>query len=82
MGMSFHQGHWQLQEQSPFGSKSGYCHLPNEGPFLLAIAPYSANNIPQFYDDLEGFGYVFGVEKWVLLVGIAGYEEFCVGMVL
>src|SRR6266436_779276 len=48
---------------APFGLSPGHCYLPNWVPFLLAIAPHSTNVLLRFYDDLDGLGYVFGVEK-------------------
>src|SRR5258708_15790740 len=64
----------------PFGSSSGHCCLPNWVPFLLVIAPHSTNILLRFYDDLEGLGYVFGVEKRVSLVRFQGFKYFQVGM--
>ncbi len=62
------------------GSNSRYYCLPNRVPFLLTIAPRSTNVFLRFCSDLEGLGYVLGVEIRVSLVGFTGNEEFWVGM--
>src|SRR5258705_5367493 len=65
---------------APFGSNSRYCWLPKLGPLSSGHFPCSTNILPQFHNDLDSMGCVFGVEMWVLLVGFAGYGGFRVRM--